>query len=244
MTPFIAELIGTYLLLLLGDGVVANAVLPKTKGNDGGTWIVITTGWALAVFTGVVVASPYSGAHLNPAVSIGLAAGGEFAWSLVPEYIIAQLIGAFLGAISVWLMYKPHFDAVQNNPALKRTPFYTFPEIPKKIPNLISEILGTFVLIFAVFYFADPEIGDDKTPIGMGSLGALPVAFIVWVIGLSLGGTTGYAINPARDLGPRLAFNVLPFKNKMKEDWSYAWVPIAGPILGALFAAGLYFILS
>lgn len=243
MTPFVAELIGTYVLLLLGDGVVANAVLPKTKGNDGSSWIVITTGWALAVFAGVIIAGPYSGAHLNPAVTIGLAVGGEFEWADVPSYIIAQMIGAFLGAISVWLMYRPHFKET-DNPALKRTPFYTFPEINTPIPNLISEILGTFILVFSIFFFTDPEIGTDKTPIGMGSLGAIPVAFIVWVIGLSLGGTTGYAINPARDLGPRLAFNLLPFKNKMKEDWSYSWIPIVGPVLGALMAAALFFLLD
>lgn len=243
MTPFIAEVIGTFVLLLLGDGVVANAVLPKTKGSEGG-WIVITTGWGLAVYAGVLIAGPYSGAHLNPAVTLGLAAGGEFPWSDVPAYILAQFIGAMAGVFCVYLMYKDHVKETAD-PALKRTPFYTFPEIHNPIPNLISELLGTFILVFAVFYITDPTIGDaQETPIGMGSLGALPVALIVWVIGLSLGGTTGYAINPARDWGPRLVFNLLPFKNKMKEDWKYSWIPIAGPVLGGLVAAGLYLILS
>ncbi len=242
MTPVIAEFIATMILVLLGNGVVANVVLSGTKGNGGG-WIVITTGWALAVFAGVVIAGPYSGAHLNPAVTIGLALGGKFAWADVPLYIAAQLTGAMLGAFLVWLMYKDHFAATQDS-RLKAASFYTNPAIENPVRNTISELLGTFVLIFAVFYFTNAEISDSKAPIGLGSIGAIPVAFIVWAIGLSLGGTTGYAINPARDLGPRIVYNLLPFKDRNRNDWKYAWVPIAGPILGAIVAAGLFLLLS
>lgn len=242
MSAIFAEFIGTLILILLGNGVVANVVLAKTKGNNSG-WIVITTGWALAVFAGVVIAGPYSGAHLNPAVTIGLAVGGKFAWSKVAGYVGAQLGGAMAGALLVWLMYKKHFDATEVSRP-KAASFYTNPEIRNSFANLLSELLGTFVLIFSVFYFAGGELGDEKTPIGMGSLGAIPVSFIVWAIGLSLGGTTGYAINPARDLGPRIIYNILPFKDKNKDDWSYSWIPIVGPILGALAAAALFLYLS
>lgn len=242
MSAIFAEFIGTLILILLGNGVVANVVLAKTKGNNSG-WIVITTGWALAVFAGVVIAGPYSGAHLNPAVTIGLAVGGKFAWSKVAGYVVAQLGGAMAGALLVWLMYKKHFDATEVSRP-KAASFYTNPEIRNSFANLLSELLGTFVLIFSVFYFAGGELGDEKTPIGMGSLGAIPVSFIVWAIGLSLGGTTGYAINPARDLGPRIIYNILPFKDKNKNDWSYSWIPIVGPILGALAAAALFLYLS
>ena len=242
MTPFIAELIGTMILILLGNGVVANVVLKDTKGNSGG-WIVITTGWALAVFAGVVIAGPYSGAHLNPAVTIGLAVAGKFAWSQVPSFIVAQLIGAMAGSLLVWLMYRDHFIATTES-ALKSAAFYTAPAIKNTRLNLISEALGTFVLLLAVFYITNAEIGKEKTPIGLGSIGAIPVTFIVWSIGLSLGGTTGYAINPARDLGPRIIHSLLPIAGKSKTDWKYAWIPVAGPIAGALFAAGLYLLLS
>lgn len=242
MTPVIAEFIATMILVLLGNGVVANVVLSGTKGNGGG-WIVITTGWALAVFAGVVIAGPYSGAHLNPAVTIGLALGGKFAWADVPLFIVAQLAGAMLGAFLVWLMYKDHFTATKDARS-KAASFYTNPAIENPVRNTISELLGTFVLIFAVFYFTNAEIGENKAPIGLGSIGAIPVAFIVWAIGLSLGGTTGYAINPARDLGPRIVYNLLPFKDRNSNDWKYAWVPIAGPILGAVVAAGLFLLLS
>lgn len=242
MTPFISELIGTMILILLGNGVVANVVLKGTKGNGGG-WIVITTGWALAVFSGVVIAGPYSGAHLNPAVTIGLAVAGKFAWSQVPSFIVAQFIGAMTGAFLVWLMYKDHFAATED-PGLKSAAFYTAPAIKNTTLNFISEAIGTFVLIFAVFYFTNAQIGEEKTPVGLGSIGAIPVAFIVWAIGLSLGGTTGYAINPARDMGPRIIYSILPIKNKIKNHWQYSWIPILGPIAGALIAAGLYLLLS
>jgi glycerol uptake facilitator protein len=242
MNPVFAEFIGTIFLILLGNGVVANVVLTGTKGNGSG-WIVITTGWALAVFAGVVIAGPYSGAHLNPAVTIGLAVAGKFDWSQALPFIGAQLTGAMTGAFLVWLMYKDHFKATKDA-GLKAAAFYTAPAIRNPTLNFISEAIGTFVLLFAVFYFTNAQLGDEKTPIGLGSIGAIPVAFIVWAIGLSLGGTTGYAINPARDLGPRIVYNLLPFKDKSKNDWKYAWVPVLGPVLGASIAAGLYLLLN
>ncbi len=242
MTAFTAELVGTMFLILLGTGVVANVVLKGTKGNNGG-WMVITTGWALSVFTGVVIAAPYSGAHLNPAVTLGLAMAGKFAWDQVGLFILAQLLGAILGALLVWILYKPHFDATED-PQSQLAVFGTGPAIRHPLSNLFSELLGTFVLIFVIFYVTGPEMGEEKTPIGMGSLGALPVAFLVWSIGLSLGGTTGYAINPARDLGPRIIHTLMPMKNKCHSDWSYAWIPIIGPLLGAVLAAVLYLLLK
>lgn len=245
MSPFLAEISGTALLLMMGGGVVANVVLDKTKGNGSG-WIVITTGWALGVFIGVVVAGPYSGAHLNPAVSISLALTGKFDPGQLPIYILGQFIGAAIGAFLVWVMYKDHFR-VSNDAELKRAIFCTSPSI-RNIPiNLTCEIIGTFVLLFVVLYNSGAELlsdDDTSTPIGLGALGAIPVAFLVWVIGLSLGGTTGYAINPARDLGPRLVHAFLPIKNKASSDWSYAWVPVIGPIIGGALAAGAYWVLG
>jgi glycerol uptake facilitator protein len=238
MTPFIAELIGTGALMLLGNGVVANVVLTDTKGHHGG-WIVITTGWALAVYVGVVIATPYSGAHLNPAVTLAMAVAGKLAWSAVLPYIIAQLLGAMIGAFLVWVMYRDHFNRTPE-PGLKLAAFSTSPAIRDNIPNLISEGIGTFILVFTVFFITGGEILESKTHIGLGSIGALPVALLVWSIGLSLGGTTGYAINPARDLGPRIMHFLLPIKNKGNSDWPYAWIPIVGPILGGLLAAGVY----
>lgn len=243
MTPFIAEIIGTMLLILLGNGVVANVVLKGTKGNNSG-WIVITTAWALAVFVGVTVAGPVSGAHLNPAVTLGLAIAGKFSWDLVPSYIAAQMIGAMLGAFLVWLFNKDHF-AITEDEGAKLACFSTGPAIRKPISNLISETIGTFVLVFVIFYFTDPSLSLNNDPgakIGLGTVGALPVTLLVWAIGLSLGGTTGYAINPARDLGPRIMHSILPVKGS--SDWSYAWIPVAGPILGATIAALLYGALS
>jgi glycerol uptake facilitator protein len=243
MTDFTAEFIGTMVLILLGNGVVANVVLHGTKGNNGG-WIVITTGWALAVFTAVVIAGPYSGAHINPAVTIGLAIAGKFAWSLVPLFVGAQLLGAMAGSLLVWMMYKKHFDATKDS-LLQLAAFSTGPAIRDKVSNIFSEIVGTFILIFVIFYVTNPVIpGEQETPIGLGSLGAVPVTLLVFAIGLSLGGTTGYAINPARDLGPRIVHSIVPIKNKCKSDWSYAWIPILGPIIGAAVAAVLYLILS
>ena len=242
MSEFTAELIGTMFLILLGNGVVANTILKGTKGNSGG-WMVITTGWALAVFVGVVIASPFSGAHLNPAVTLALAISGKFAWSKVVLYIIAQIIGSILGALLVWIVYRDHFNNTAD-PDIQLAVFSTAPAIKNSVFNLLSEIIGTFVLIFVLFYFTNAELGDQKTPIGLGSLGALPVAFLVWSIGLSLGGTTGYAINPARDFGPRIAHAFLPIKDKGHSDWKYAWIPIVGPFIGAIIAALLYLVLK
>lgn len=243
MTPFVAEFIGTALLILLGNGVVANVVLTGTKGNGGG-WIVITTAWSLAVFVGVVVAAPYSGAHLNPAVSLALAIGGKFPWSEVPVYMLAQLLGAMLGALLVWLKFKDHFKATEDK-GLKLAVFSTSPAIRNPISNLFSEVLGAFVLIFVIFYFTSAEMGDTvKTPVGLGSIGAIPVMFLVWAIGLSLGGTTGYAINPARDLGPRIIHSILPIAGKGSSDWAYSWVPVTGPLIGACLASFVYLLLN
>lgn len=238
MTPFIAEIIGTMLLILLGNGVVANVVLKGTKGNNSG-WIVITAGWAFAVFVAVTVAGPISGAHLNPAVTIGLAIAGKFAWSQVASYIIAQLLGAMLGAFLVWLFHKDHFTITEDEGG-KLACFSTGPAIRNTVSNMIGEIIGTFVLIFVIFYLAGPELSISSATdvkIGLGSIGALPVAILVWAIGLSLGGTTGYAINPARDLGPRIMHSILL---KGSSDWSYAWIPVVAPIIGATIAAYLY----
>jgi glycerol uptake facilitator protein len=239
MSILVAEILGTMMLILLGNGVVANVVLKDTKGNNSG-WIVITTGWALAVFVGVIIAGPYSGAHLNPAVTIALATAGKLSWSLVPEYIAGEMIGAMLGAFLVWIFYKDHFKVTESE-AGKLACFSTGPAIRNTLSNLISEIIGTFVLIFVIFHLAGPSINlgiDAGAHIGLGSLGALPVALLVWVIGLSLGGTTGYAINPARDLGPRIMHSILPVKGK--SDWGYAWIPIVGPIIGCVIAALLH----
>ncbi len=242
MTPFISEIIGTFFLMLLGCGVNANVVLKDTKGQGTG-WIVITTGWALAVYVAVVIAAPYSGAHINPAVTIGLAAAGEFPWKSVPSYVLAQFIGAMLAALMVWLNYRDHFNKTSEK-VLKLAVFSTIPAIPNTFLNLLAEITGTFVLVFAVLYFTDASIADSGNIIGLGSLGALPVAFVVWSIGLSLGGTTGYSINPARDLGPRIMHALLPIKEKGHSNWNYSWIPVIGPVLGGVFAALLSILLG
>ena len=244
MSNFVAELIGTALLLLLGNGVVANVVLEQTKGFNSG-WIVITFAWGMAVFVGVFVAAPYSGAHLNPAVSIGLAAAGAFEWSLVPEYVAGQFLGAALGTTLAWFTYRGHVRATSDADA-KLAIFATMPAIRNTFDNLFSEIIGAFVLMFAVLFialptFTSPEVGTVE--FGLGALGALPVALLVFVIGLSLGGTTGYAINPARDLAPRLMHAILPIPGKRDSDWGYAWIPVVGPIFGAIIAGSLYRVL-
>lgn len=241
MAPFTAELIGTMLLILIGEGVVANVALNKTFGHNSG-WIVITTAWALAVYIGVIVAGPVSGAHLNPAVTIGLAVAGKFPWAQVPAFLAAQFIGAMIGAFLVWLLYKNHFDETHDAPEAQLAVFCTSPAIKNTARNLLSELIGTFVLIYVIFHFSDPVLNAEPqhTPIGMGSLGAIPVAFLVWGIGLALGGTTGYAINPARDLGPRIMHSILPMKGKGSTNWQYAYVPVLGPIAGAVAAALLF----
>ena len=235
MSIFLAELIGTALLIILGDGVVANCVLNKSKGQNGG-WIVITMGWAMAVFVGVFAVGAYSGAHLNSAVTLARAVTGAVPWELVPVYIAAQMLGAFLGACIVYASYKQHFD-ITDDANGKLAVFCTAPAIRSTIPNLVTEIVGTFVLIFGVFYIA-------KGDVGLGAVDALPVALLVLAIGLSLGGPTGYAINPARDLGPRIAHAILPIKGKRDSDWGYAWIPVAGPVIGALLAAALHMALK
>ncbi len=242
MTPFVAEFLGTALLILLGNGVVANVVLSKTKGNGGGL-IAITTAWALAVFVGVVVAGPYSGAHLNPAVTIGFAIAGKFDWAMVPSYFLAQLLGAMTGSMVVWVKYIDHFKATEDK-GLKLAAFSTGPAIKNNVANIFSEIIGSFVLLFVIFHITSAEIVDTKTPVGLGSIGAIPVMFLVWAIGLSLGGTTGYAINPVRDLGPRIMHSVLPVAGKGSSEWSYAWIPVVGPIIGGSLAGFLFLVLN
>lgn len=245
MSPFVAEFLGTFLLILLGNGVVANVVLKQTKASSAG-WIEITTGWALAVYVGVLVAGPYSGAHINPAVTVSLAIGGLFEWSNVLTYISAQLLGAMLGSFVVWLTHKDHYDLTEDVEGIKAS-FCTAPAIRNLPINFLNEVVGTFVLLFAVFYIAGPEIEMESEKVvsfGLGSLGAIPVAFVVWVIGLSLGGTTGYAINPARDLGPRIVYTFLPIKSKRDSDWSYSWIPIIAPLVGGGIAAVLFLILK
>lgn len=235
MNTFLAELVGTALLLLLGDGVVANVVLNRTKGSQAG-WVVITLGWAMAVFVGVITVGAVSGAHLNPAVTVGLAMADKFAWADVPLYLLAQLLGAMAGAALVWLHYRPHF-AVTDDAGAKLAVFCTGPAIRETGANLISEVVGTFVLVLAVLFMAAPDTG-------LGALSALPVALVVLGIGLALGGTTGYAINPARDLGPRLVHFLLPIPAKRDSDWGYAWVPVVGPLLGGVLAAVVYGLLT
>jgi glycerol uptake facilitator protein len=232
------------ILIILGDGVVANVVLNKTKGNNSG-WIVITTGWALAVFVAVYIVGSISGAHINPAVTLGLAIAGDFPWVQVPVYWLAQMIGAFIGAIIVWLSYYQHFEG--TDPGGQLAVFSTGPAIRNTVWNLVTEIVGTFMLMFGVFGLTGAFMGPastEQTALNLGALGAIGVAFLVWAIGLSLGGPTGYAINPARDLGPRIAHAVLPIPGKGGSDWGYAWIPVVGPLIGAAIAAILWGVLG
>ncbi len=255
MSPFIAEIIGTAILILFGGGVVANVVLNKTKGNSSG-WIVITWGWAMGVFVAVFAMGQFSGAHINPAVTIGLAAAGLFDWAMVIPYMLAQTFGGFLGAVLVWLAYKDHFTATEDE-GVKLAVFSTGPEIRNYPSNFLTEVIGTFILVYGIFFIATPGfisvngemlstivINGQDVGFGLGALSALPVALLVLGIGLALGGPTGYAINPARDLGPRIAHAILPFPHKGSSDWAYSWVPIFGPLTGALVAAGLFLILQ
>jgi glycerol uptake facilitator protein len=231
MNIFTGEIIGTALLILLGDGVVANVVLNKTKGNNSG-WIVITFGWAIGVFVGVFVASKASGAHLNPAITVALAILGKVSWSNVPQYLAGQMLGAMIGSIAVWAAYGKHFFQTDDTD-LKRAVFCTAPAIRSLLNNLVTEIIGTFVLVFGVLFIIAPSSS-------LGALDALPVALLVLGIGLSLGGPTGYAINPARDLGPRIMHAILPIGKKGNSDWSYSWIPVVGPIIGGCLAALLF----
>ena len=221
MGPFLGEVIGTGLLILLGDGVVANVVLNKTKGNNSG-WIVITVGWGLAVFVSVFTVAAISGAHINPAVTVGLAVAGKFSWSLVPTYIVGQMLGAAIGAFLVWVFYQKHFE-ITDNKDIKLAVFCTAPEVRHTSSNFISEVIGTFVLVYGVLHMATPEVG-------LGAVNALPVGLLVVAIGLSLGGTTGYAINPARDLSPRIIHALVPIPGKRDADWRYSWIPVCRPV--------------
>ncbi|WGH26335.1 MAG: aquaporin family protein [Candidatus Bostrichicola ureolyticus] len=225
MTEFYAELIGTIFLILLGNGVVANVVLSKTKGNNSG-WIVITTGWALAVFVSIVITSKYSVVHLNPVITIGLALIKKVEWIKVPILILAQFIGSMIGAFLVWLIYKDHF-LITKDPLVKLSVFNTIPAIKNPILNITSEIIATFMLMFFIFNFPYSKY-------------ALQISFLIWSIGISLGGTTGSEINPARDLGPRLMHFILPIPGKGSSDWEYAWIPVVGPIIGTIMAYILY----
>ncbi|MCB0647352.1 MAG: aquaporin family protein [Saprospiraceae bacterium] len=234
MEIFLSEFFGSFILLLLGAGVVANVILKGTKGNSSG-WIVICLGWGMAVFLGVIVSSK-SGSHINPAVSLAMLLLGKLTATDFFIYVLAQISGAFLGASMVWLMHKDHFEATDSE-GIKLAVFSTGPEI-RNIPlNLLSEVLGTFALISAVLFI--PAASDEN-----GALNALPIALVVVGIGLSLGGTTGWAINPARDLGPRIAHALLPIKAKGTSDWPYSWVPIVGPLTGSALAVLVFHILA
>ena len=237
MSPFTAELVGTMILVTLGDGVVANVVLHKSKGENGG-WIVVTAGWALGVAVAVYCVNAISGAHLNPAVTLGLAAIGKFEAAKVPGYLLAQMLGGFLGGSIVWLAYLPHWRETADADA-KLGVFCTAPAIRKPAMNLVTEMIGTFVLVLGVLAILSP---DNLVPHSGFDTGFAPflVGVLVWSIGLSLGGPTGYAINPARDLGPRLAHFVLPIAGKGPSDWSYAWVPVVGPAIGGVLGALFY----
>ncbi|MEV0678313.1 MIP/aquaporin family protein [Actinosynnema sp. NPDC050436] len=235
---FVWETLGTAILILLGAGVVANVVLKKTTGNGGG-WLLINFGWGLAVFAGASVAAP-SGAHLNPAVTLGLAVAGKVEWGTVPFYVAGQFLGAFLGAVLAWLTYKVQFDT-HDDPRNTRGIFCTAPTVPARGWNLVTEIIGTFVLVAWVLLSPGAKVAQDGVPqFGNSALGYAGVAFVVIGIGASLGGPTGYAINPARDLAPRIAYAVLPIRDKGSAEWGYSWVPVAGPLIGGLLAALLY----
>ena len=241
--PYIAEFIGTAILLFLGNGIVANVSLNKTKASKQMTpWILITTAWGLAVFTAAFITGQFSGAHLNPAVTLGLAFAGKFSTELICGYIISQLLGGIFGSWLVYIIYIDHYRDTSDESSVMGT-FCTSPAIRNYKNNFFSELMGTFILVFGVLYMVKPNIIIEGTSIenfGIGSLEALPVGLLVWVIGLSLGGTTGYAINPARDLGPRITYQLIPRKNKI-SDWAYSWVPVLGPLCGGILA-GLLFV--
>lgn len=241
MNPYVFELIGTLVLVLLGDGVCAACSLNKSKAQGGG-WIVIAMGWGFAVMVGVLIAGPVSGAHLNPAVTLGLALAGQFPWASVAGYVIAQMAGGFLGAVLVWLFYKDHYKATASEPDTILGTFCTMPAIRNPWRNFLSEVIATWLLIFTIlalgtsgnaFRFAGAAAAT-------GSLGAFPVTCVIMSLGMSLGGTTGYAMNPARDLSPRLAHALLPIAGKRDSGWSYSWIPVCGPLVGGALAAALY----
>ena len=235
MTQYLFELIGTLVLVLLGDGVCAACSLNKSKAQGAG-WVVITLGWGFAVMAGVFIAGPVSGAHLNPAVTLGLALAGSFPWASVCGYVIAQMLGGFVGAVLVWSFYKDHYKATAGEPGTILGTFCTMPAIKNPLRNCWNEVLATCLLVFLILMLATP--GNANA--GAGSLGAFPVTCVIMSIGMSLGATTGYALNPARDLGPRLAHTLLPIEGKGASGWWYSWVPVVGPLCGAACAAGLY----
>lgn len=248
MDVYLAEAVGTMILLILGDGVVANVLLNKSKGQHGG-WMVITTGWAMAVIVAVFCVGRVSGAHLNPAVTVALATVGSFPWGQVPGYVLAQVAGAFLGAVVVWLAYLPHWAETEDE-ALKLAVFSTGPAIRHPVHNFISEVISTAIFLFAVLAIA-ANAQKLTTPDGLNlsvvfSQGLQPIliGFLVWGIGLSLGGPTGYAINPARDLGPRLAYAVLPIAGKGTGDWGYFWIPVVAPVIGGIIGAVLFTVIG
>ena len=244
MIELFGEFLGTFILILLGNGVVANVNLNKTHSFNAG-WIVITAGWGMAVFVAVLATADLSGAHINPAVTLGLAFSGLFEWIRVIPFILAQMLGAMLGALMVYIFFYDHFK-ITEAPGAKKACFCTAPAIRNFKSNFFSEVVGTFVLILAVLLISLPQLEYESlgsTKVGLGSLGALPVALVVFSIGMSLGGTTGYAINPARDLGPRIIHALLPFKLKDHNDWEYSWIPVLGPVAGAGLASLVYAII-
>ena len=238
LTKCIFEFVGTLVLILLGDGVCCATSLDKSKAQGAG-WVVVTLGWGLAVMCGVFIAGPYSGAHLNPAVTLGFALAGQFDWCCVLPYVAAQMLGGFAGAVLVYMFYKDHFDATED-PATKLGVFCTAPAIMNKGRNFFCETLASWLLVFVILALGNKE---NLPEIGMGELGAFPVTMLIMSIGMSLGATTGYAINPARDLAPRLAHAVLPIKGKGDSGWGYSWVPMAGPVCGGLLAALTYMLI-
>jgi len=246
MNAYLAEFIGTTMLVLFGNGVVANVVLARTKGNNSG-WIVITAGWGLAVFIGAFCSAKFSGAHLNPAVTLAMALAGKLEAAKVAGYVIAQMLGGITGGVLVFLFYREHFKASSDADG-KLACFCTAPNIRNLPQAFFCEVIGTFMLIFPIFLMTDVSVkfadATQSAQVGLGTLGLVPVALLVFAIGLSLGGTTGYAINPARDLGPRLAHALLPIPGKRDGDWGYAWVPVLGPLLGAALAAGAQMLLQ
>ena len=240
MDSFLAEFIGTTILMLLGVGVNANTSLKNTIGSENSNWVLVSMAWGLSVFVAVFITGQFSGAHLNPAVTIGLATIGKFSWSLVPTYIFIQLLGAIFGSCLAYLVYIDHYKVTDNEDTVRGS-FCTGPAIKNYKNNFFSEAVATFILVFGIFYIVEPnlEIQGEVVNFGLGALAALPVGILVWVIGMTLGGTTGFAINPARDFGPRLVYSLLPRKNK-NADWSYSWIPIFGPFSGAIIAGLLY----
>ena len=240
MSNLLAEFLGTAILLLLGIGVNANTSLKNTIGNKDSGWVLVSMAWGLSVFIAVFITGQFSGAHLNPAVTIGLAVTGKFSWSLVTGYVIAQLLGAILGSWLAYLTYIDHYRMTKDEETVRGS-FCTGPAIRNYKNNFFSEFIGTFILVFAIFFIAKPnlEIQGEVVNFGIGALDALPVGIVVWVIGMTLGGTTGFAINPARDFGPRLMYSLLPRKNK-KPDWNYSWIPVLGPITGGVLAGLLF----